>query len=657
MKWKAIDAFAELGAVTRNSYAWSAQSEDKKTTVLTLWADETQDDGRVVLADHFGSPTLHIWQNSPRNKARIRHLRDVWEGDQTFRVIMLTAKDTTANSRSTIGRWPDEHLIMHLEAFNPETGEFRARGTRDESAASDGRNGKYRPLFDYLSARSDASLSLSLAEIEAMVGPLPSAVTTSRFWANTQHHTRRRAWLEAGYHAFYQKRLHAVRFDRVATPAPTSSPVWTDEELAACVSAYHQLWLAQKIGVTLNKSALRRQTIATALTVRNNSAYEKRMQNISAILANKQIEWVKGYVPLANIGAARSRLERMIEAQWCATPLLHIVTNANEVRAAFRQWQAAILEIAQYEGRVGWIPDVEIAVASYGDAPDGELHNKAALGVDPLGHDWAVQINIPTTPSTENGLSAIARDALGARYLIRQGTLHENNQSPRVTADDFRILSGMQAADVQINHGPSKRLWYIVTPITDSNDEMRRNTARFVKICATLRVPEGSDDAQAKADAAELDDRFGRDEEGGSSIFWARGGSRTMRRRHGEVWKALQSTLQLADKELRKPSPARGYDTDGEIVGKDGSILIEIKTGASAIDVYTGTGQLLLYSKMLKRLDGHRKILLLPGRPQSALCAAIEHIDVELHFYDVGDVDDWTTATFSPAFLALCGID
>ena len=39
-KWKVIEAFAHLGAETKNSYAWSAQSADGTTTVITLWQDE-----------------------------------------------------------------------------------------------------------------------------------------------------------------------------------------------------------------------------------------------------------------------------------------------------------------------------------------------------------------------------------------------------------------------------------------------------------------------------------------------------------------------------------------------------------------------------------------------------------------------------------------
>jgi hypothetical protein len=126
-----------------------------------------------------------------------------------------------------------------------------------------------------------------------------------------------------------------------------------------------------------------------------------------------------------------------------------------------------------------------------------------------------------------------------------------------------------------------------------------------------------------------------------------------MSRRHGEVWLALKSVVGEA---LRKPCPAKGYEADGEICSAAGNVLIEIKTGRSAQDIYAGTGQLQIYSKMLKRLARHRKILLLPGKPSKALESALSEIGIELHVYEVKDADDWGTAKFAPDFLRSCGL-
>tara|TARA_R110000868_G_scaffold5097_5_gene31539 strand:+ start:1558 stop:2001 length:444 start_codon:yes stop_codon:yes gene_type:complete len=133
IKWRAIEAFNHLGANARDKFAWSAQSDDRSITVLTLWCDEIDDDGVNVEVDHFGSPTLDEWTHSRRNKARIRHLKDVWASeDRTFRVVMVKVADGKEKvvPRRAVARWPDERLTMTLTYFCENTGELRATGKR-----------------------------------------------------------------------------------------------------------------------------------------------------------------------------------------------------------------------------------------------------------------------------------------------------------------------------------------------------------------------------------------------------------------------------------------------------------------------------------------------------------------------------------------------
>ncbi|HEY9090642.1 HNH endonuclease [Parasphingorhabdus sp.] len=234
-KWKVIDAFAHFGAETNNSYAWSAQSADGATTVITLWQDEIEDDGTKVRADFFNHPKLEHWVKQPNNKGRKRHLQNIWEGDKTFKVVMLKAKDVDAKTRSAKERWPDDNLTMTLLDFNPETGEFLAEGVRTKPIASSKGEG------------------------------------------------------------------------------------WTDQELAACVAAYRELWLAQEAGTKVNKSALRRAVVKAALQARGESAYEFRMQNISAVIDELGLGYVQGYLPLRNVGAAKDRIIELINEHWDRT--------------------------------------------------------------------------------------------------------------------------------------------------------------------------------------------------------------------------------------------------------------------------------------------------------------------------------------------------
>jgi hypothetical protein len=411
---------------------------------------------------------------------------------------------------------------------------------------------KYGPLNLFLTSSDKSTIRLSVKTIDEMVGGLPAAANTPQFWANTTHHlSRRNAWLEAGYHAFFEAGTALIRFERQ---------------------------------------------------------------------------------PLA------------------------MVTSEQAVGRAFKRWHNALLETAQFEGSVGWLPSEEIAISAYSNAPDGLLKDKVALGTDPNGTNWVLQINKPKTPTTENGLSAIGEDLKGNLFLLRQGVLQENNVSARIDAVEFEELSLTPAVAVTLDGVVATRRWFIVTKLTDDNSQMRRSTARFVHLCARIRDPDRIEAKIAKADAAEMEDRFGNDEAGGTSTFWSAGGSRVMRLRHGEVWHALKAILAKGGKSLKKPSHARGYETDGEIAGADSHLLLEIKTGCSAADVYTGVGQLQVYPKLLQRLSNHRKVLLLPHNPSDELVAALSDLDIELHIYSVSDINDWRSAVFPENFLNSCGL-
>lgn len=241
-KWLAVDAFRHLGAETKDSYAWSAQSADGAVTVLTLWEDEIEDDGATVRADFFGHPKIAVWSTQRGNATRRRHLQHVWDNDRRFKVVMLRARDPQAIPRSAVMRWPDEHLTMTLLAFEPATGAFRAEGTRDPVGTAQAGSG------------------------------------------------------------------------------------WTAAELDACVGAYHQLWVAQQAGSNMNKSALRRQVVQQAMPNRGEGAYERRMQNISAVVDELGLPFVQGYLPLKNVGAVKDQIIQLINKHWERSDELEVPT-------------------------------------------------------------------------------------------------------------------------------------------------------------------------------------------------------------------------------------------------------------------------------------------------------------------------------------------
>jgi hypothetical protein len=61
---------------------------------------------------------------------------------------------------------------------------------------------KYHPLFEHLLFSGQGRLSMTFAEIEAVIGALlpPSARRREEWWSNSPHgHSQARAWLRANY--------------------------------------------------------------------------------------------------------------------------------------------------------------------------------------------------------------------------------------------------------------------------------------------------------------------------------------------------------------------------------------------------------------------------------------------------------------------------
>ena len=82
------------------------------------------------------------------------------------------------------------------------------------------RGSKYDPLRDYLITSRHAEITLSMDEVESILGfALCRSAETPQFWANvkgTTQHTQYRAWRDAGFDAFLTPSREAVRFVRVA---------------------------------------------------------------------------------------------------------------------------------------------------------------------------------------------------------------------------------------------------------------------------------------------------------------------------------------------------------------------------------------------------------------------------------------------------------
>jgi hypothetical protein len=339
-------------------------------------------------------------------------------------------------------------------------------------------------------------------------------------------------------------------------------------------------------------------------------------------------------------------------------PQLRISDDRRKVPQLFRRWRAALMEGAVRSGGLWQQAGDRFVFRNEDERRADQPGPNTALGIDPTGRDWAVQINEADEPGDLNLTSAIALDAAARPYLVRQGRLAANSTSRKpILYAEFARLTGLAAARITNGDTAIRRDWYIVTPLDIDAAQIRRNTARFVDACADARLA-----ARGSADAPMFDppnELSAPDEAGGFYTTGAREAlpERQLCRLQGEVWMAMAKMLREAGLDVGKPRHSAGYEVDAEIRGTDCNLLVEIKSEAGASAVHTGIGQLLLYPALLPRLARHRRVLLLPDLPSPALVSAVAQCGVMLCTYSLKVGARSAKVEFSPAFLELCGLE
>jgi len=83
---------------------------------------------------------------------------------------------------------------------------------------------------------------------------------------------------------------------------PTSTRDWSETELEASVDAYLKMLKWETEGTKYVKSKINAELRDGPLSSRTKGSVEFRMQNISAVMQELGITWIKGYKPAANVG-------------------------------------------------------------------------------------------------------------------------------------------------------------------------------------------------------------------------------------------------------------------------------------------------------------------------------------------------------------------
>lgn len=93
-----------------------------------------------------------------------------------------------------------------------------------------------------------------------------------------------------------------ARADQPAALSATKSPPWTPEENRSATDAYLEMLANELAGLPFVKKTVNSDLRAGPLKGRNASAVEYRMQNISWVLSDIGLPWIRGYKPAQHVG-------------------------------------------------------------------------------------------------------------------------------------------------------------------------------------------------------------------------------------------------------------------------------------------------------------------------------------------------------------------
>jgi hypothetical protein len=328
--------------------------------------------------------------------------------------------------------------------------------------------------------------------------------------------------------------------------------------------------------------------------------------------------------------------------------MIELLTDQRDSDRAFRRWVGALIAGSERTS-TGWaIEGTGIVFSNYGHGAPGTVSDQVMLRLDSSFGNGIVKIVRPETSRQDKGkLTVIGRDKNGRRVLLREGWLKKNALSDAVK-ENFASLSGLAPVPVSVSGRNSPRHWYVVADLNADAHKVLDQTVAFTHACSRARAKAGGGRSDEHAQIEPY--RFGLDEKGRVKTVTSTGRTKEVEELQGFVWKELK---RLVGPSLTKPTK-HGYAVDAMISGAN--LLIEIKTGVSAHDLYEAVGQLTLYPSLIALPDGLKTILLVPDKPalRPQMAAALAAARVEVQFYSVGRIGKAPEITFSPKFVERC---
>ncbi len=291
--------------------------------------------------------------------------------------------------------------------------------------------------------------------------------------------------------------------------------------------------------------------------------------------------------------------------------------------------------------------------------PEGEFEIATfRLGSEP-GEPWLVQINLPH-PTTEHGDTRLAREDGGQEriWLMRRGRLRPNGNTGAISEDEFqdrRLPDDVRGYD---GTGLYPGAWYKVAMLDGPSEEIRAETKRFLQMCDVIRgAHEIQVSEEAHAGVRGQSPVAMPPVEPGNPYKIPAQAEKLVEQRQAKILKRLVARLHAAGVPSVKVC-WKGYACDLLLQVEPKKILIEIKTGTLANDIYTGVGQLTLYPRRLGLKEPLRRVLLLPHPSRADLVEDVRAGGIEVGFFQLKGAwnEEDPEIEFLPEFRAICGI-
>lgn len=176
---------------------------------------------------------------------------------------------------------------------------------------------------------------------------------------------------------------------------------WTDDELAASVDAYLEMWHAEQAGTPYVKAEIRRKYLEGPLSGRSAGSFEMRMANISHVFLQRGLEYVEGYKPRSNVGTERSsQFANIIDARLANSAVSDAYTAEDaqglpegalrlELVNRYERRRANRSKCIDHHGDACAVCERRMGEI-YGEFADGYIHVHHVVPVSQIGPDYKI---------------------------------------------------------------------------------------------------------------------------------------------------------------------------------------------------------------------------------------------------------------------------